>query len=104
MEPSILLAKALDRFNLSFMGFHRQKEAALNCLAVHQHRTGPAVACFAAYLGPGQSQDFPQDKGQRPPGYDRNLFFDPVDIQSDRMFHVLPAWLISTAFLPALCS
>ena len=65
--------QALDRANVPALDLADRHEAAVDDLAVEQHRARPALALAAALLGPGQAEVQAQDVEQAAPAGDGDL-------------------------------
>src|SRR5262249_14539598 len=65
----VSLRQSLDGRHGASLTFHRQREAAVDRLAVEQYRAGATISHLTAGLRPGQPQVLAQSVEQRPPGF-----------------------------------
>jgi len=65
--------KAFDRGDGPALILYGQCQAAVDPLAVHQHRPRPAGALVAALLGSGEPEMLPQEIEQRGPHVQRHI-------------------------------
>ena len=75
--------QALDGDNLRAVFHHRQRQTAIDPLAIDEHRAGAALAMIAAFLGAGKVQALAQQVEQSRPRSYRQGSFDAVDRECD---------------------
>jgi hypothetical protein len=78
-------AEPFDRDDLAAVVHHRQGQAGIDALAVHQHGAGAALAAVAALLGAGQVQHFAQGVEQGDARFDREFVLGTVDTERERL-------------------
>ena len=78
MKPAIAL-EPLDGGDLRTVMHHRERQARVDALSVHQNRACAARALVAAFLGAGQIRPFPEHVQQRRSVVHRDLAGFAVD-------------------------
>ena len=77
------LGQPFDRGQFGAVVHHRQGQAAVDALAIEEHRAGAALAVVTALLGTGQVQLFAQQIEQRGPGENLDVAALAVQLEGD---------------------
>ena len=87
----VTTGEPLDRRHVRFGTHHRKRQAGVDPLAIHQHRTRPTLPVIASLPGAGEVQILSEKVEQRRSWRDLKLVPGPVDgeIEPDRVAHHL---------------